>query len=187
MRRVALSVAVICILGLMACDDDELARLGLCDPAPGDLIYGLPPFCPEFADPKAERYEPDPNPPRLKRPRFPASPTPYPPFKAYAAQVGSCEEDMMTEPLTREAIKVVQGRYRDLFRRQPHYIGTWVRKLLDESGEETDRLGIVVHVEQKTDPETQDAADRIPSCLDGVPVEVRVDEPFVYAVLGGDE
>ena len=167
-------VLVSCVLMLaVACDDRQLAELGLCDPD-FQLLDGLPPMCPEVPNPDAKRYVPDPNPRVLTRPRLPV-PTPSPtPIPERVVQLGDCEEEIMTEPLTYDFMRAVLEKHRELFMRQPGYSAALVMNLLDENGEETDREGIVLLVTEETDPSTQEPDDRVPSCLDGVPVEVRL-------------
>ena len=73
-------------------------------------------------------------------------------------------------------VSTVLKKYRSLFRRQPNYHGFGMRGLEDEKGNQTTVLGIVVRVTEKVDQSTLPPEDRIPACLEGVPVQI-VEEP----------
>ena len=80
----------------------------------------------------------------------------------------------MTTPsgtLTPEKIIEVRDKYQPLFRRQPNYVGNGAPTDIDRNGNEV--LGITVRV--NADPVDQDTLppeDRIPDCLEGVPVKI---------------
>ena len=65
----------------------------------------------------------------------------------------------------------------DLFWRQPHVFAVGEGLFNNEDGEpDWDKWGIVVSVDKKVDRSTLPEADRIPDCLEGVPVQVAVEE-----------
>ena len=77
-----------------------------------------------------------------------------------------------TNANTPEQIHEVRLKYNDLFWRQPNVHGVGEVLLQNDNGERTEALGIVVTVSKKVDQETLPAADRIPSSLEGVPVQI---------------
>ena len=80
---------------------------------------------------------------------------------------------MTTTPeATDERAREVRNKYRDLFRRQPNYRGMGSGSLMDENGEVTEIVGIIIRVTKKVDQSTIPAEDRIPNCLEGVPVQI---------------
>ena len=86
----------------------------------------------------------------------------------------SAEEETMTATpeITDERILEVRNKYRPLIRRQPNYLGSGVGYLMDENGEPTETSGIVIGVTKKVDQGTLSPEDRIPDCLEGVPVQI---------------
>ena len=66
----------------------------------------------------------------------------------------------------------VRLKYDPLFRRQPSYHGHGLGNLRDENGEKTETRGIIIRVDEKVDQSTLPPEDRIPDCLEGVPVQV---------------
>ena len=84
------------------------------------------------------------------------------------------EEGSMTETpeITDEYILEVRDKYRALFKRQPNYHGNGPGNLVDENGEETTIKGITIYVTKKVDQGTLPPEDRIPGCLEGVPVQI---------------
>ena len=80
-------------------------------------------------------------------------------------------------------IRSIAHKYRDRFTNHPHYIhptgalafrvaGKWIY----------DPRGIVVNVTKNVDQDALPSEDRIPECLDGVPVYLVVKEPFVLTM-----
>ena len=66
----------------------------------------------------------------------------------------------------------VAAKYEDLFRRQPNVWSYGGAVLLDpNTGDYGDEIGISVWVTKKVDQRTLPAEDRIPDCLEGVPVQ----------------
>ena len=98
------------------------------------------------------------------------------------------EESLTATPeITREHIIEVREKYRDLIRRQPNYSGSGGPALLmDENGESTQVRGIIVRVTEKVDQSAIPAEDRIPDCLEGVPVQI-VEEEAGKRLLGGSQ
>ena len=77
----------------------------------------------------------------------------------------------------RQELKDLHDKYRPLFRRQPNYIGSATGLLRDEEADDwLDRIGLKVYVTKKVDQSTLPEADRIPACLEGVPVQILVEE-----------
>lgn len=72
----------------------------------------------------------------------------------------------------------VHDEYQDLFQRQPNYNWTAVGNLWEERGKRSDTWGIIVQVTKKVEQGTLPVEDRIPDCLDGVPVQILEEEPF---------
>ena len=86
-----------------------------------------------------------------------------------------------SETPTPEKIIEVRDKYQPLFRRQPNYVGSGAPTDIDRNGNEV--LGITVRV--NADPVDQDTLppeDRIPDCLEGVPVQIIESNPVL---LGG--
>ncbi len=100
----------------------------------------------------------------------------------------SAEEESLTTPeITREHIIEVREKYRDLIRRQPNYrTHGGPALLMDENGEYTQVSGIMVWVTKKVDQSAIPAEDRIPDCLEGVPVQI-VEEEADNRLLGGSQ
>lgn len=97
-----------------------------------------------------------------------------------------CETNSLTEEgtltttpeNTSERIHEVRLKYDDLFWRQPNVHGVGEGALRDANGERTGASGIIVSVTEKVDQSTLPASDRIPDCLEGVPVQIVEEEPF---------
>ena len=87
---------------------------------------------------------------------------------------------------TDERIREIHNRYEDLFQRQPNYRWTEVPTYLlpDENGGYAEVRGIIVWVTKKVDQSEIPAEDRIPDCLEGVPVQI-VEEDI--RLLGGSQ
>ena len=73
--------------------------------------------------------------------------------------------------------RAIRPKYDPLFWRQPNVHGVGIGDIQDGSGEWTGKWGFVVHVTEKVDQSTLPPEDRIPDCLEGVPVEIR-EEPI---------
>ena len=73
--------------------------------------------------------------------------------------------------------RAIRPKYDPLFWRQPNVHGVGIGDLRNEDGEETGLWGFVVHVTEKVDQSKLPPEDRIPDCLEGVPVEIR-EEPI---------
>ncbi|MCY4527960.1 MAG: hypothetical protein OXD46_02865 [Chloroflexi bacterium] len=83
----------------------------------------------------------------------------------------------MTETEERQEIehmKDVMYKYMDLFTRQPtyHSVGVGPFFLSPPPDVYSDEHGIEVWVEKKVDQSTLPEEDRIPDCLEGVPVRI---------------
>ncbi len=70
-----------------------------------------------------------------------------------------------------ERARAIRHKYEDLFWRQPNVHGVGIGILEDESGEETEQVGFRIYVTEKVDQNTLPQEDRIPDCLEGVPVQ----------------
>ena len=88
-------------------------------------------------------------------------------------------ETTETTPPTMERIHEVRLKYDDLFWRQPNVFAVGEGYFRDKAGNRINTLGIVVSVETKVDQSTLPAKDRIPDCLEGVPVLVIEAEPVI--------
>ena len=75
---------------------------------------------------------------------------------------------------TSEHVSYVLEKYRPLLRRFPHMWANGMGLLRDEDGERTDEVGIWVYVEEPVDQSTLPSEDRIPDCLEGVPMQIVV-------------
>ncbi len=81
---------------------------------------------------------------------------------------------------TSERIHEVRLKYDDLFWRQPNVHAVGEGFFSDEEGGYTETDGIVVTVTKKVDQSTLPVADRIPDCLEGVPVQIEEREPPTF-------
>ena len=88
-----------------------------------------------------------------------------------------------TNEPTRERILEVISKYRPLFERQPTWHGHGPSSLRDENGERTKTRGIIVRVTKKVDLSALPPEDRIPDCLEGVPVQIIEEEEAQLAML----
>ncbi len=70
----------------------------------------------------------------------------------------------------------VRLKYDPLFWRQPNVHGVGEGAFTDENGERTETHGIIVHVTRKVDQSALPPEDRIPDCLDGIPVQIVEEE-----------
>lgn len=70
-----------------------------------------------------------------------------------------------------ERARAIRHKYEDLFWRQPSVHGVGIGILEDESGEGTEQVGFRIYVTEKVDQDTLPPEDRIPDCLEGVPVQ----------------
>ena len=77
----------------------------------------------------------------------------------------------------RARIHEVRLKYDPLFWRQPNVVSVGEGLLEDENRDATKTTGIVVGVSERTDQSTLPAEDRIPSCLEGVPVQIIIEGP----------
>ena len=80
---------------------------------------------------------------------------------------------------TRERRHEVRLKYDPLFWRQPNVFAVGEGIFTDEEGGLLKISGIVVHVTRKVDQSTLPPEDRIPDCLEGIPVQIIEDEPPV--------
>ena len=76
-----------------------------------------------------------------------------------------------------ERMTKVRLKYTPLFKRQPNVHGWGVVSLRDENGNRTETRGIEIRVTEKVGQSTLPPEDRIPDCLEGVPVQFR-EEPL---------
>ncbi len=74
--------------------------------------------------------------------------------------------------------KAIRYKYEDLFWRQPNVHSVGIGDITDENGEYTDIWGFRIHVIEKVDQNTLPPEDRIPHCLEGVPVQI-VETPMM--------
>lgn len=76
-----------------------------------------------------------------------------------------------------ERAEAIRHKYEDMFWRQPNVHGSGIGIIEDDSGNATDRAGFVITVTEKVDQSTLPSEDRIPDCLEGVPVQI-VERPL---------
>ena len=72
-----------------------------------------------------------------------------------------------------ERASAIRHKYEDLFWRQPNVHGVGIGIIEDENGQYTDRAGFVIGVTEKVDQSTLRPEDRMPNCLEGVPVQIE--------------
>ena len=92
-----------------------------------------------------------------------------------------------TPEITDERILEVRAKYRPLFKRQPYYNGNGPSDLRDENGERTETQGIIIYVSRKVDQGTLPVEDRIPDCLEGVPVQIVAEGPRILLSESPDD
>ena len=91
------------------------------------------------------------------------------------ASLSPKEGNMTTTPEnTAERIHEVRLKYDPLFKRQPNVAAISEGFIMDENGSYTETVGIVIDVSEKVDQNTLPPEDRIPDCLEGVPVQIQV-------------
>ena len=71
----------------------------------------------------------------------------------------------------------VRNKYEPLFWRQPNVYATGLGLFTDENDEITGASGIIVMVSKKVDQSTLPPEDRIPDCLEGIPVQIEEIDP----------
>ena len=81
-----------------------------------------------------------------------------------------------TPEITAKYIHEVRLKYDPLFWRQPNVWGVGEGYFRDADREWNEIVGIVVSVTKKVDQSVLPPEDRIPDCLEGVPVQVREEE-----------
>ncbi len=69
--------------------------------------------------------------------------------------------------------KAIRHKYEDLFWRQPNVHATGIGNLKGKYGEYLDIWGFSIEVTKKVDQNTLPPEDRIPDCLEGVPVQIE--------------
>ena len=77
----------------------------------------------------------------------------------------------------------VRDKYKPLFNHQPNYYSTSLGLSIDENDELTEVGGIIVYVTRKVDQSTLPPQDRIPDCLEGVPVQIREEQPYIGVTI----
>ena len=86
------------------------------------------------------------------------------------------EEEMETTPESGDEFRArrheVRLKYNSLFWRQPNVFGVSEGFLADGRGGWTEEVGINVKVTKKVDQSTLPPGDRIPDCLEGIPVRI---------------
>ena len=92
-------------------------------------------------------------------------------------------EDTNYLDFTDERIHEVRLKYDPLFWRQPNVFSVSEGYFKDENGERTEEVGIVIRVDKKVDQSTLPPEDRIPDCLEGIPVQIREAERQVLRGL----
>ena len=78
-----------------------------------------------------------------------------------------------------ERAQAIRHKYDDLFWRQPNVHGVGIGIIETENGEYTDRAGFIIDVTEKVDQSTLPPEDRIPDCLEGVPVQIKEEPEWI--------
>ncbi len=83
-------------------------------------------------------------------------------------------------------MRAVRNKYRPLLRAFPHYQGlSYGDYRADETGELVGGYGITLKVLEQTDQSTLPESQRVPECLDGVPVRIIKVGPRKLLAEGG--
>ena len=94
----------------------------------------------------------------------------------YERTIATWEECIMNSEAERSFTRgaAIAEKYRPLFERQPHYWYSSYGPFVNEDTGELDwsMSGIRVQVFKKVDQSTLPEEDRIPDCVDGVPVQI---------------
>lgn len=110
------------------------------------------------------------------RPVAPYEPEMMPPYGSRCASDTNSEgrPELMPEQKIKERayMRKVMKKYEDLIYRQPTVNGFGVVGRVEDDGNRGDDYGIEVYVWEKADQDTLPEADRLPDCLDGVPVRI---------------
>ena len=77
--------------------------------------------------------------------------------------------------------QAIRHKYENMFWRQPNVHATGIGNLTDENGEYIGIWGFLIHVTKKVDQNTLPPEDRLPDCLEGVPVQI-VEEPMIELI-----
>ena len=77
-------------------------------------------------------------------------------------------------------IHKVRLKYNSLFWRQPNVHMVSEGLFRDESGDWMQEGGIVIRVSEKVSQDTLSPEDRIPECLEGVPIQIREEQPIRF-------
>ena len=78
---------------------------------------------------------------------------------------------------TPERRRQVRNKYDPLFWRQPNVHGVGLGRIRDEKGEVTNTWGISVFVAKRVDQRRLPPEDRLPDCLEGIPIQIIVQQP----------
>ena len=78
---------------------------------------------------------------------------------------------------TPDCRRQARHKYDPLFWRQPNVNSVGIGRIRDENGEVTNKWGISVFVSKKMDQSTLPPEDRLPDCLEGIPIQVLVQQP----------
>ena len=91
---------------------------------------------------------------------------------------------MTTTPLTAARIREVRLANDDLFWRYPNVVAVGEGYFKSPTGDWMNIIGIIVHVSERVSPTSIPAADRITDIIDGVPVQIRVDDGEYGHMMG---
>ena len=106
-------------------------------------------------------------------------------YSTCGANLEEGEQSMTTTTDDRgERIHEVRLKYDALFWRQPNVHSVSEGIFYDENGKMMEMGGIVIRVSAKVDQSTLPPEDRIPACLEGVPVQIRVKAPYMIDIGG---
>ncbi len=86
-------------------------------------------------------------------------------------------EGSITTINTPDRRRLIRHKYDPLFWRQPNVSGVGLGRIRDENGEVTNKWSITVRVTKKVHWSLVPPEDRLPDCLEGIPVQVLVGQP----------
>ncbi len=88
----------------------------------------------------------------------------------------------MTNLNTPERRREVRRKYEPLFWRHPNVYAVSLGRIQDENGNITNTWSITLRVTEKVDQATLSPEDRIPDCLEGIPIQILEEQPSPLAM-----
>ena len=80
-----------------------------------------------------------------------------------------------------ERAEAIRAKYEGMFWRQPNVWSVWTGFGEDEHGEIVYEVGFIIRVTELVPQESLPEEDRLPECLEGIPVHIFV-QPRVYII-----